>query len=143
MITLKQLIDNYYSVFRIKKLPRTHHSSARHNGDYVLLRGTAMGTQGMYTMEVELQKDEAGKVNYLSPVSYIHCSCPAFQYFVQDPLAKAGSTHPGTGHVNKRINNPKQVPAPCKHLYAYLQNIMNRGVLNRVNMTAPVQRVKK
>ena len=78
-----------------------------------------------------------GKVNYASPVSYIFCSCPAFQYYVQDPLAKTGSTYPGTGHVNKKINNPGQVAAPCKHLYSYIQYLMSKGILNRVNMTAP------
>lgn len=88
-------------------------------------------------MEVELQKDETGKVNFQSPVSYIFCSCPAFQYYVQDPLAKIGATYPGTGHVNKKINNPRQVAAPCKHLLAYINYLMAKGILNRINMNAP------
>ena len=137
MVTLKNLADNYSKVFSPKVTPKVRHSSAKHNGHYVLLKGTATGSNGLYTMEVELQKDEAGKVNFQSPVSYIICSCPAFQYYVQAPLAKVGSTYPGTGHVNKKINNPKQVAAPCKHLLAYINYLMAKGILNRVNMTAP------
>lgn len=138
MLTMKQIADNYHTLFRMKPLSKVRHRSAKHNGHYVLLKGTATGSKGdMYTMEIELQKDKVGKVNYLSPVSYIYCACPAYTYYVQDPLMKAGSTYPGTGHVNKRINNPKQIAAPCKHLYSYIQYLMSRGVLNRVNMTAP------
>lgn len=137
MLTLKNLADNYSKVFSPKVTPKVRHSSAKHNGHYVLLKGTATGSNGLYTMEVELQKDETGKVNFQSPVSYIFCSCPAFQYYVQDPLAKIGSTYPGTGHVNKKINNPKQVAAPCKHLLAYINYIMAKGILNRINMNAP------
>jgi len=137
MLTLKNLADNYSKVFSPKVTPKVRHSSAKHNGHYVLLKGTATGSNGLYTMEVELQKDETGKVNFQSPVSYIFCSCPAFQYYVQDPLAKIGSTYPGTGHVNKKINNPKQVAAPCKHLLAYINYLMAKGILNRVNMNAP------
>lgn len=137
MVTLKNLADNYSKVFSLKVTPKVRHSSAKHNGHYVLLKGTATGSNGLYTMEVELQKDEAGKVNFQSPVSYIICSCPAFQYYVQDPLAKIGSTYPGTGHVNKKINNPKQVAAPCKHLLAYINYLMAKGILNRINMNAP------
>lgn len=137
MLTLKNLADNYSKVFSPKVTPKVRHSSAKHNGHYVLLKGTATGSNGLYTMEVELQKDETGKVNIQSPVSYIFCSCPAFQYYVQDPLAKIGSTYPGTGHVNKKINNPKQVAAPCKHLLAYINYIMAKGILNRINMNAP------
>ena len=137
MVTLKNLADNFYKVFSAKVAPKVRHSSAKHNGHYVLLKGRATGSTGMYTMEIELQKDSLGKVNYNSPVSYIYCSCPAFQYYVQDPLAKIGSTYPGTGHVNKKINNPKQVAAPCKHLYAYINYLMSKGVLNKINMTAP------
>ena len=128
MVTLKNLADNYSKVFSPKVTPKVRHSSAKHNGHYVLLKGTATGSNGLYTMEVELQKDEAGKVSFQSPVSYIICSCPAFQYYVQDPLAKIGSTYPGTGHVNKKINNPKQVAAPCKHLLAYINYLMAKGV---------------
>lgn len=137
MLTLKNLADNYSKVFSPKVTPKVRHSSAKHNGHYVLLKGTATGSNGLYTMEVELQKDETGKVNFQSPVSYIFCSCPAFQYYVQDPLAKIGSTYPGTGHVNKKINNPKQVAAPCKHLLAYINYLMAKGILNRINMNAP------
>ena len=137
MVTLKNLADNFYKVFSAKVAPKVRHSSAKHNGHYVLLKGRATGSTGMYTMEIELQKDSLGKVNYNSPVSYIYCSCPAFQYYVQDPLAKIGSTYPGTGHVNKKINNPKQVAAPCKHLYAYINYLMSKGVLNKINMVAP------
>lgn len=137
MVTLKNLADNYSKVFSPKVTPKVRHSSAKHNGHYVLLKGTATGSNGLYTMEVELQKDETGKVNFQSPVSYIFCSCPAFQYYVQDPLAKIGSTYPGTGHVNKKINNPKQVAAPCKHLLAYINYLMAKGILNRINMNAP------
>ena len=81
MVTLKNLADNYSKVFSPKVTPKVRHSSAKHNGHYVLLKGTATGSNGLYTMEVELQKDEAGKVNFQSPVSYIICSCPAFQYY--------------------------------------------------------------
>lgn len=137
MVTLKNLADNYSKVFSPKVTPKVRHSSAKHNGHYVLLKGTATGSNGMYLMEIELQKDETGKVNFQSPVSYVTCTCPAFQYYVQDPLAKIGSTYPGTGHVNKKINNPKQVAAPCKHLLAYINTLMNRGILNRINMNAP------
>ena len=137
MLTLKNLADNYSKVFSPKVTPKVRHSSAKHNGHYVLLKGTATGSNGLSTLEVELQKDETGKVNFQSPVSYIFCSCPAFQYYVQDPLAKIGSTYPGTGHVNKKINNPKQVAAPCKHLLAYINYLMAKGILNRVNMNAP------
>ncbi|MBR4792443.1 MAG: SWIM zinc finger family protein [Bacteroidaceae bacterium] len=137
MLTMNGIADNFYKVFKPKTTPKVRHSSAKHNGHYVLLKGTATGSNGMYTMEIELQKDELGKVNYNSPVSYIYCSCPAYQYYVQDPLAKQGSTYPGTGHVNKKINNPKQVAAPCKHLLAYINYLMAKGILNRVNMTAP------
>ena len=137
MNTMKQLADNFHKVFAMKPMPKVRHSSAKHNGHYVLLKGTAVGSNGLYTMELELQKDNVGKVNYNSPVSYIFCSCPAFQYYVQDPLAKTGSTYPGTGHVNKKINNPGQVPAPCKHLYSYIQYLMSKGVLNKINMNAP------
>ncbi len=137
MLTLKNLADNYSKLFSPKVTPKVRHSSAKHNGHYVLLKGTATGSNGLYTMEVELQKDETGKVNFQSPVSYIFCSCPAFQYYVQDPLAKIGSTYPGTGHVNKKINNPKQVAAPCKHLLAYINYLMAKGILNRINMNAP------
>lgn len=137
MFTMKQLADNYSKVFSPKATPKVRHTSAKHNGHYVLLKGTAMGSNGLYTMELELQKDEVGKVNYNSPVSYITCSCPAFAFYVQDPLAKAGSTYPGTGHVNKKINNPKQVSAPCKHLLAYINYLMDKGILNKVNMSAP------
>lgn len=138
MLTMKNLADNYSKVFNPKVTPKVRHSSAKHNGHYVLLKGTATGSNGeMYLMELELKKDEVGKVSYTSPVSYITCTCPAFQYYVQDPLAKVGSTYPGTGHVNKRINNPRQVAAPCKHLLAYINYLMAKGVLNRVNMSAP------
>lgn len=138
MITMDKLVDNYSKVFNPKVTPKVRHSSAKHNGHYVLLKGTATGSnKEMYLMELELKKDEVGKVNYRSPVSYITCSCPAFQYYVQDPLAKVGSTYPGTGHVNQRINNPKQVAAPCKHLLAYIKYLMDKGILERVNSTAP------
>ena len=138
MLTMKALADNYSKVFNPKVTPKVRHSSAKHHGNYVLLKGTATGSNNeMYLMELELKKDDVGKVNYDSPVSYITCTCPAFTYYVQDPLAKVGSTYPGTGHVNKKINNPKQVAAPCKHLLAYINYLMSKGVLNRVNMTAP------
>lgn len=137
MITLNNLAANYSKVFSPKVTPKVRHSSAKHNGHYVLLKGTAMGSNGMYTMEIELQKDDVGKVSYNSPVSYIVCSCPAFTYYVQDPLAKTGSTYPGTGHVNRKINNPGQISAPCKHLNAYIKYLMDKGILNKVNMSAP------
>lgn len=133
MITLKNLADNYYSVFSMKPLPKVRHLRAKHNVGSVVLYGSAIGSKGMYTMEIELEK-ENDKVSYLSTVSYIHCTCKAFQYYVQDPLAKIGSTNPGTGHINKKINNPKQIAAPCKHLYSYILYIMSKGILNKVNM---------
>lgn len=133
MVTLKQLSDNYYRLFSLKALPKVRYLRAKHNVGSVVLYGSAVGSKGMYTMEIELEK-ESDKVSYLSPVSYTHCTCKAFQYYVQDPLANVGSTNPGTGHVNKRINNPDQIPAPCKHLYAFIQYIMSKGILNRVNM---------
>ena len=134
MITLKLLADNHYHLFTAKALPKVRHLRTLTYGDNVILQGIATGSKGMYTMEIALKKGEDGKVDYASPVAYIHCACPAFQYYVQDPLAKIGSTHPGTGHINKKINNPKQIAAPCKHLYAYIQLIMQRGLLNAANM---------
>lgn len=134
MITLKLLADNHYHLFRAKPAPRVRHMRTLTWGDDVTFQGTATGSKGMYTMEIALHKDPEGKVSYTSPVSYVKCSCPAFQYFVQDPLAKIGSTHPGTGHVNKKINNPQQIAAPCKHLYAYIQLMMQRGLINAANM---------
>lgn len=137
MLTMQQIYDNYYKVFAPKPMPKVRYSKHTHNGHYVLIKGTATGSNGLYTMEIELKKDNVGKVNYKSPVSYIFCSCPAYQYYVQDPLMKQGSTYPGTGHVNKKINNPKQIAAPCKHLHAFIRYIMDKGVLNKVNMNAP------
>ena len=134
MITLRLLADNFYHLFRAKPAPRVRHMRTLTWGDSTTFQGTATGSKGMYTMDIALEKDPEGKVSFLSPVTYVKCSCPAFQYFVQDPLAKIGSTHPGTGHVNKRINNPDQIAAPCKHLYAYIQLIMQKGLLNAANM---------
>lgn len=134
MITLKLLADNFYNLFKnAKPAPRVRHLRTLTWGDDITLQGTATGTK-LYTMEIALRKDEGGKVDYTSPVSYIKCSCPAFQYFVQDPLHKIGSTAPGTGHVNMKINNPQQIAAPCKHLYAYIQHIMQKGLLSAANM---------
>lgn len=134
VITLKLLADNHYHLFKAKPLPKVRHLRTLTYGDDVTLQGSALGSKGYYAMEIGLQKDKDGKIDYLSPVSYVKCGCPAFQYYVQDPLAKIGSTHPGTGHVNKKINNPQQIAAPCKHLYAYIQLIMQRGLLNAANM---------
>lgn len=134
MITLKLLADNYYSLFKGKESPRVRHMRTLTWGDDVVLQGTATGSKAMYTMEIRLQKDKSGKVDYLSPVSDIHCACPAFKYYVQDPLAKIGSAEKGTGYPNKKENNPRQIAAPCKHLYAYIQLIMQKGLLNAANM---------
>lgn len=134
MITLKLLADNHYHLFKAKALPRVRHLRTLTYGDNVTLQGTATGSNGMYAMDIALQKDKDGKVDYTSPVANIHCACPAFKYYVQDPLAKVGSTDQATGHMNKKENNPKQIAAPCKHLYAYIQLIMQRGLLNAANM---------
>lgn len=134
VITLKLLADNFYHLFKGKEAPRVRHMRTLTWGDSTTFQGTATGSKGMYTMDIALEKDPEGKVSFVSPVTYVKCSCPAFQYYVQDPLAKVGSTHPGTGHVNKRINNPAQIAAPCKHLYAYIQLIMQKGLLNNANM---------
>ena len=132
-IPLKQLADNYYALFRSKPLPKVRHLRIKKNVGSVILEGTAVGSTGMYTMTIELERDETGNVNYTSPVSYIKCSCPAFNYYVQDPLAKIHSTNPSTGFPNKKINNPKQIAAPCKHLYSYIQYIMDKGLLAKAN----------
>lgn len=134
LITLKLLADNHYHLFKAKALPRVRHLRTLTYGDDVTLQGTATGSSGMYTMDISLQKDADGKVSYTSPVSNIHCSCPAFKYYVQDPLAKVGSTDKATGYRSKKENNPQQIAAPCKHLYAYIQLIMQRGLLNAANM---------
>lgn len=134
MITLKLLADNHYHLFKAQTPPRVRHLRTLTWGDDVTFQGTATGSKGMYTMDIVLQKDPEGKVSFLSPVANIHCSCPAFKYYVQDPLAKIGSTDKATGHVNKKENNPQQIAAPCKHLYAYIQLMMQRGLLNAANM---------
>ena len=133
-IPLRQLANNYHALFKGKAMPKVRHLRAKKNQGSVVLEGSAVGSTGLYTMTIELQRDEAGKVSFLSPVSYITCSCPAFTYYVQDPLAKIRSTNPATGFPNKKINNPKQIAAPCKHLYAYINYIMDKGILNKVNM---------
>ena len=134
MITLKMLADNHYHLFKVQVPPRVRHMRAIPAEDSVGFQGTATGTKGMYTMGLTLDRDEAGKVSFHSPVSDIHCSCPAFKYYVQDPLHQVGAAGQGTGHTNKRENNPRQIAAPCKHLYAYIQLIMQKGLLNAANM---------
>lgn len=142
MITLKKMASQFYNLFKnVKPTPKVRHLRILTWGDDVVFQGSCMGTQGLYTMDIRLRKDEEGKVSYLSPVSDIFCGCPAFKYYVQDPLAKARSAEP-TGHVNMRINNPKQIPAPCKHLYAYIQYIMTRGLITQANMRSAKSALK-
>lgn len=132
-IPLRNLANNYKALFRQKPLPKVRHIRTKKNVGSVVFSGTAVGSTGLYTMDVELEKDNVGNVSYLSPVSYIKCSCPAFQFYVQDPLAKIYSTNPATGYPNKKINNPKQIAAPCKHLYAYIQLLMDKGIIVKAN----------
>lgn len=134
MITLKLLADNYYSLFKGKLAPKVRHNRILTYGDNITFQGSSLGSKGLYTLTLALEKDPEGKVSFVSPVADAHCTCPAYKYYVQDPLAKIGSTDKATGHPNKRENNPRQIAAPCKHLYAYIQYIMQKGLINQANM---------
>ena len=74
MITLKLLADNYYSLFKGKQAPKVRHNRILTYGDNITFQGSSLGSKGLYTLQLALEKDPEGKVSFTSPVADAHCT---------------------------------------------------------------------
>lgn len=133
MISMQAILSNYGKLFVAKQTPPVKHLRTESDDDSVTFYGAAKGSKGTYKVSWTLYKDRQGNVS-ASCDAKCACDCPAFTYYVNEPLKKIGSTDVTVSKATgDKENNPRNIAAPCKHLYAYGLHIISKGVVRQAN----------
>lgn len=135
---LNQLINNTKKIF-----PKTYDQASIYSPDvkiekYDFFEGTktlmASGTVKKYFFSIRLFpiKNQKEVIKASKVKAQVKCSCPAFQYFVQNSIYTKTSLagRPSKwAKVPANVRNPKDIAGLCKHLLAAFIHLESAGKL--------------
>lgn len=136
-ITLQDLVDNFRKVFPYSDKEShviNYHVDGKDTTDMKCKGLVASETDPSkhYEVMAEFHRDSEEVPFSIMNIGKVNCTCRAYRYNVSHPNRKnsvQSAPIPGFSSIPNRIRNPRRESTVCKHLYAFLIYLYNKGII--------------
>lgn len=136
--TVNDLIDNFRKVFPYSKdgnVKVKHFSVEGEDTEDMNATGSVSSEEHpdeTYVCKAEFHRDNTDLPFTLKSAGKVSCTCNAYRYNLSHPNAKNGvqtKPIPGYSSIPNKIRNPEKNSGVCKHLFAFLHFLYNKGII--------------
>lgn len=137
-LSINDLITNYRKVFPYSdenKVNVTHWVVDGKDTNDMMAKGTVSSEEHpgeRYNCIANFHREDTEKPFAMSDIGKVSCSCRAYRYNLSHPNTKnkaQSEPAPGYASIPNRIRNPQKNSGVCKHLFAFLHFLYNKGLI--------------